>query len=298
MDIKQIINPPKAHNLFFHFMGLGVLCVNKLRYSVRGYREPRPFAPTEYERAISYDKQVVTNWLEALHNYTGETIDQKVVLELGPGADLGPALFLLDHGAKQYITIDANRLIDNTPAVFYEELIKTLKHGSEIKLQLKKTLSKQDDRIRYLVDPKFNVSVLKDQKVDVVVSQAAFEHFSNVDQTVKELSSVVNKGGVLVAEIDLMTHTGAVRSRDPLNIYRFSDFLYRLLKFSGIPNRLRPNDYKKIFEKNGWSDVQIIPLQQLSSEYTQSIQKTLAKRFRHDDSQMHILTILICATKN
>ncbi|MEK7451963.1 MAG: hypothetical protein AAB664_01375 [Patescibacteria group bacterium] len=123
---KQIITPQKPNHLFFYFLGFGVLCLNKIRYAIRGYREPRPFAPTEHERAIAYDKQVVTNWLDALHDYTGQTIDDKVVLELGPGADLGPAFFLLDQGARQYITIDANRLIDQTPAIFYNELVKTL----------------------------------------------------------------------------------------------------------------------------------------------------------------------------
>lgn len=295
---KQIIHPPKSQNLLFHVLGFGVLCINKLRYAIRGYREPRPFASNEIERAIAYDQQVVTNWLDALHDYTGETVDQKVVLELGPGADLGPALFLLDRGASRYVTLDANRLIDNTPTIFYDELLKTVKHTSELKKELDKTLAGKDERIRYLVDPTFDVSTaLEKNSVDVVVSQAAFEHFSNVDQTIKQLNAVVKKGGVLIAEVDLMTHTGAVRSRDPLNIYRFSNLFYRFAKYSGIPNRLRPIDYKTILEQNGWGRVEIIPLQQLSNEYTKSIQRSLAKRFRRDDADMNVLTILIRATK-
>ncbi len=295
---KQIINPPKPQNLLYHFLGLGVLCINKLRYAVRGYREPRPFAPTEIERTITYDKQVVINWLDALHDYTGETVDQKVVLELGPGADLGPALLLLDHGASRYVTLDANRLIDKTPSVFYDKLLEPMKHAFELKQELKKTLAQKDDRIQYLVDPLFDISsTIEKESIDVVVSQAAFEHFSDVNRTIKQLGSAVKKGGVLIAEVDLMTHTGAVRSKDPLNIYRFSNVVYRVLHYSGIPNRLRPIDYKTVLEQNGWSRVEIIPLQQLSNEYTKSIQRSLAKRFRRDDADMNVLTILIRATK-
>ena len=93
---KRTITPPKPQRFLFHLMGMGILLINKLRYAVRGYREPRPFAVSDYSKAISYDKQVVANWLDALRDYTGQSVAEKVVLELGPGADLGPALLLLD----------------------------------------------------------------------------------------------------------------------------------------------------------------------------------------------------------
>ena len=75
--------------LFFYIMGLAILFLNKVRYGMRGYREPRPFAPTDVERAINYDRQVVKAWLKALQNYTGQSIDGKVVLELGPALTWG-----------------------------------------------------------------------------------------------------------------------------------------------------------------------------------------------------------------
>lgn len=277
-------------------MGLAILFLNKVRYGVRGYREPRPFAPTDFERAINYDRHVVDGWRKALQNYTGRGIDGKVVLELGPGADLGPALFLLDAGAQQYITVDANRLIDQTPLRFYEELLKSLPHGDNLKPELEKTLAGNDDRIQYVVDPTFNLTQLATESIDVAVSQAAFEHFSDVEKTINQLSTVVKSGGVLVAEIDLMTHTGLLRDRDPLNIYRYSNLLYRLARFSGIPNRVRPQAYKDALERHGWYNVQIVPLQTLSSKQVDDIRPGLARPFR-DDPQMHILSFLLLATK-
>jgi len=286
-------------HLFYFWLGLAVLCINKIRYAVSGYKEPRPFSPTEIEKAIAYDKQVVEGWLSALKTHAGQTIENKTVLELGPGADLGPALLLLDHGASTYITIDANRLIDQTPDLFYDELLKHANHPTELKAELKKTQFSQDDKIKYVVDPTFDLtSSLKKESIDVVVSQAAFEHFSNMEKTVKQLSEVVKPGGVFVAEIDLMTHTGAIRSRDPLNIYRFPNWLYKALAYSGIPNRLRPNTYKQLFEQNGWSQISIIPLQQLSDEQTKQILPFLASGFKQKDAQMNILSMLFVATKN
>jgi len=280
-----------------HLAGLAVLFLNKVRYGLRGYREPRPFAPTDFERAIAYDRKVVDQWLKALHDYTGETVQGKVVLELGPGADLGPALFLLDRGARRYMTVDANRLIDQTPHRFYEELLGTLDHASTIRPELEKTLAGNDDRIQYVVDPTFDLSQLPSCEVDLVVSQAAFEHFSNVPKTITQLGHVVKRGGILIAEVDAMTHTGALRRRDPLNIYRYSNFLYRLARFDGIPNRLRPAAYKSLLEQNGWHNVEIIPLQTMTKEDMERIRPQLAKPFRSDDAQMHILTFLLRATK-
>ncbi|HLD20713.1 MAG TPA: class I SAM-dependent methyltransferase [Patescibacteria group bacterium] len=284
-------------NTFFFLMGLAVLFLNKLRYGLRGYREPRPFAPTDHARAIAYDQNVVDQWLKALHDYTGETLEGKVVLELGPGADLGPALFLLDRGARKYITVDANRLIDQTPHRFYEELLKRLDHAEEIKPELEKTLAGNDDRIQYVVDSTFDLTKLPREAIDLVVSQAAFEHFDHVEKTINQLGHLVKSGGVLIAEVDTMTHTGALRGRDPLNIYRYSNFLYRLARFDGIPNRLRPARYKSFLEQNGWYNVEILPLQTMTKEDMERIRPQLAKPFRHDDADMQILTFLLRATK-
>lgn len=284
-------------HIFFYALGLAVLFLNKFRYGVRGYREPRPFAPTDSERAINYDRTVVDGWLKALHDYTDQSLDGKVVLELGPGADLGPALFLLDAGARQYITVDANRLIDQTPRHFYNELLKSLPHGDEIKPELEKTLAGNDDRIRYTVDPTFNLTNLPKGEINLVVSQAAFEHFSDVEKTINQLSSIVKSGAVLIAEVDLMTHTGILRSRDPLNIYRYPASLYRLAQFSGIPNRVRPQTYKTLLEKYGWHNIEIVPLQTLPKQSVDGIRPHLAQAFR-DDSDMYVLTFLLRAKKS
>ena len=49
------------------------------------------------------------------YDYTGQTIDDKVVLELGP-EQISTRFYQIKE--RQYITIDANRLIDQTPPFF------------------------------------------------------------------------------------------------------------------------------------------------------------------------------------
>jgi len=88
-----------------------------------------------------------------------------------------------------------------------------------------------------------------------------------------------------------------MRSRDPLNIYRYSDFFYRLMNFSGIPNRFRPFEYTQALHTNDWYNVEVIPLQTLPSTYVDQIRPQLARRFRSLDTDMHILSFLLRATK-
>jgi SAM-dependent methyltransferase len=297
MSLGKLITPPQPRPIIFYLVGLAILMLNKLRYQIRGYREPRPFDPSNYTQAIDYDRRVVKNWIDALYEYNGQSVEGKTILELGPGADLGNALILLNAGASRYVTVDANRLIDQTPPIFYTNLLQTLVHGQELKNELQKTLSGNDGRIRYHVDPSFSLSVLRDEQFDIVVSQAAFEHFTDVDKTIEHLSVVSKPGTVFIAEVDGMTHTGIMRSRDPLNLYRYSDCIYKLLRFSGIPNRLRPKDYRTLLEHHGWDKIEIIPLQQLPSEYVEKIRPRLARRFRGKDADMSVLTFLIRATK-
>ncbi|HEX3047124.1 MAG TPA: hypothetical protein VHY08_20390, partial [Bacillota bacterium] len=104
-------------------------------------------------------------------------------------------------------------------------------------------------------------------------------------------------GTILIAEVDLKTHTSWIRDLDPLNIYRYSDFIYNLFKFRGSPNRLRPFEYEEILKKNGWTDIQIIPSNKLEKEYMLKVKDNLNRRFREPINQMDYLSIILCATK-
>lgn len=51
----RTLNTPPARNGAYFLLGGLALLANKLRYTLRGYRNPRPFSGTEYVRAIAYD---------------------------------------------------------------------------------------------------------------------------------------------------------------------------------------------------------------------------------------------------
>ena len=289
---------------FFFAAGIGFLALAKAKNILKGYSSPKPFDISEISRCIEYDIHVVEHWLFHLQSYTGRTnsLVGKNVLELGPGSDLGVGIYLLSKGCSQYNACDVNDLMKSTPDNFYEQLfekIETIENQTDISLlkeQLNKTKTSQLSRLNYIVRSDFNiVSAFEESTIDLVFSQAAFEHFDGIESTIAQLSAVCKTGAILVAEIDLQTHSRWIRDKDPNNIYRYPKWLYNIFWFRGIPNRVRPFQYKEAFEKMGWTDITITPLKQLNSH--NSCYSGMNKIFSDKKNQMEYLSIMLFARK-
>lgn len=248
-----------------------------------GYRTPRTFSSKDIDRVIDYDFKVVHEWLNYLSKYTRESVKNKVIFELGPGPDLGIGLILLAMGAKKYIALDVHPLLEQTPTIFYSKLLDKIKVEfpdadiNNLRDELSKCLSGKGERLRHVVDSSFSLLNIQ-EKVDIVFSQAAFEHFDDVPRVIEELGAVLNSGGCLIALIDLKTHTRWIRDKDPLNIYRYSDWYWNAFKFKGSPNRLRSFEYVELIRKNGYSDVIIEPMKAIDEEKVKRIKPALSRR--------------------
>lgn len=300
-------NEPTPKNFLYYWTGLGVLVLNKIRHALQGYTTPRTFPIEEVQRAIDYDFSVVDHWLEIYQEYAGQPADLagKTILELGPGADLGIGLITLWKGARKYNSLDVHSLVDTVPDHFYESLFQTMEArqvqgaltGDELRNQLKLTQAGKNEKLNYVCRSDFDIRTFKNEGVDLVFSQAAFEHFDDIDRTFAQLSDTVKSGGVLVAEIDLNTHTRWLRDVDPLNIYRYSDAAYKLFKFRGSPNRVRPDRYQAALAQSGWKDIQIIPLTRVNEDYLSKVKAKLNPRFRKPESRIEFLSVMICARK-
>jgi len=304
----QIIEPPTLHNKLYYLAGLILLGLNKIRHSIIRAYTPRTFNILDIQKAIAYDFAVYENWLKMLKIYTGikeNLLKEKVILEIGPGPDLGIGLIMLFNGVRRYNAVDIYPLAKSTPPEFYDELFKYMieKYSADsntinfLQNQLQMIKIGKSDRLNYVVDWTIDMSIIGDEKVDYVFSQAVFEHFDNAEDIILKLSKFCKEGSILISEIDLRTHTRWIRDLDPLNIYRYSEFLYNLFRFRGVPNRIRPYEYKKILENNGWTKIEIIPLTIVQKEYLETIINRLAKKFRDPINQMDYLTIMLCATK-
>jgi len=290
--------------MFFYITGIGFLALAKGKNILKGYSSPKPFDISEIERCIEYDMQVVELWLSHLRRYTHNTyaLAGKNVLELGPGSDMGIGIYLLSHGCSKYNACDVNDLMKSTPDAFYAHLFEKLGRMDAqvdinfLKEQLKENKRGNPSRLNYVIRNDFDiVSAFGEATVDLVVSQAAFEHFDDIETTISQLSAVCKPGAVLVAEIDLKTHSRWIRDKDPNNIYRYTSDLYKVFWFRGIPNRVRPYQYKEAFERHGWVDISITPLETLDDGDDCHI--SVNRAFASNNNQMDYLSIVLCARK-
>jgi SAM-dependent methyltransferase len=292
-------------NAFLFAAGIVFLGLAKAKNVLRGYSTPKPFDHSDTERNVAYALQVVDQWLVRLASYTGTRADLsgKNVLELGPGSDLGIGLLLLAKGAARYNACDVHDLARNAPDSFYEALFRRLKSidaGADIRRlarSLHSQVSGEAGELNYVVRNDFNlVAAFGRSTINLVFSQAAFEHFDNLEATIAGLSAVCRPGAVIVAEIDLQTHSRWIRTKDPNNIYRYPEGLYNLFRFRGSPNRVRPYRYRELFERHGWTNVVTTALTSLDGH--SDGMSGLSRRFADGVNQMDQLTVLLCATKS
>jgi SAM-dependent methyltransferase len=217
---------------------------------------------------------------------------------------LGIGLYLLAKGAQSYSAIDKYDLAASAPAGFYEHLFRRLARTDDIsdaeglRAALAAARSDPSGRLRYLVRPDFDIAAaIPERSIDIVLSNAAFEHVEDVERMMSQLSRVVKAGGMMVAEVDLRTHSRWIRDMDPNNIYRYNEWIYQRFHYAGRPNRVRPGRYRQSLQANGWTAIEVKPASQLASALSPR-NAHLAEKFRGAENQMDYLTVTLCATKS
>lgn len=301
---EREIEKMSIRDAFFYITGIGFLALAKAKNSLQGYSSPKPFDISETAKCIEYDIHVVEHWLSHLQKYMcgAYSLAGKNILELGPGSDLGVGIYLLTKGCSQYNACDVNDLAKSTPDFFYEQLflkIESLAIQTDIlslKEALRETKKGNPSRLNYVVRNDFDItSAFGKSTIDLVFSQAAFEHFDDIETTIAQLSAVCKPSAILVAEIDLKTHSRWIRDKDPNNIYRYPSYVYNAFWFRGIPNRVRPFKYKETFERFGWTNISITPLRKFDN--ADSCYSGMNNRFSDKKNQMEYLSVMLCATK-
>jgi SAM-dependent methyltransferase len=271
-------------NAFFYAAGIVFLALAKIKHTLEGYKTPKPFSLNDTQRCIDYDLRVGDYLLTKLTDYRG-SISGRKILELGPGSDVGVGIYFIAKGASEYVAFDRHPLADKAPEAFYSAFADRLQTLG---------LQSRRDRVTFVSRDDFDIAAVPEaQNIDVVISNASFEHFDDVETTVKRLSRVVRSGGILVAAIDLQTHSRWIRDADPNNIYRYPEWLYRLFHFSGQPNRVRPDEYRRIFESHNWTRISIAAGNRLDPH----MRKRRVHRKFSEDQYLRYVSIILCATK-
>lgn len=276
-------------------LGFCILAAVWGKHRIKGYTKPNTVSPGNDEDRIDYVYDVVRSWRRFLPpdvDFRGRD-----ALELGPGSSIATGALLLAHGARSYMAVDAFRLAGHEPA-FHRTVIERARAALE-PADVERALAlvaQPSEAFAYRTDSGFDIGALcGDRRFDLIVSCAAFEHFTDIERTIAALSTVARPGAVSLHIVDFQTHSGWIRDRDPNNIYRFPAWLYRLLTFPGQPNRKRPADYLRAFEENGWDDVRFIPASVIEGELVGPSTTGLATPFDRADRDMTILNGAVVA---
>jgi hypothetical protein len=262
----------KIQNLLIYPIGLFFLFLSRMKYALRGYCTPSTIASDDEEAQVQHAVGIVDAWSRALHAYEktdGHSWNGLTVLELGPGGSLKTGELIISRGAVHYEAVDRYSNVGNVAGP-----------------------------VRLLVDPEFKVDVaVGSRQFDCIVSCAAFEHFDNIEDTIQRVGRIAKPGAIFCSIVDFQTHSRWIRDVDPNNIYRYPNWIYSVLAYSGMPNRNRPRQYLELLKKNGWQNIQFHVLNKVTPEYYQSTEKWLNRRFRSPSADMETLQGYFVATR-
>jgi hypothetical protein len=264
------------------------------KHRLMGYQKPNTVSADDRDARLAYVHDVVQSWLRFLP--ADVSVRGRSALELGPGSSLATGAVLLAHGARSYTAVDAFGLATDETGEFRRDAIAGF-NGELRQEDIKAAhaaLQGRSSNFQYHVDASFNIPAMcLGQTFDLILSCAAFEHFDAIETTIEGLTKVAQSGCVSLHIVDLQTHTNLIRERDPNNIYRFSDWFYSLLAFPGQPNRKRPIDYVRAFERNGWVDVQVIAAKSIPVDQREKLMSGLAYPFSTQEMDMQMLDAVI-----
>lgn len=197
-------------------------------------------------------------------NTAGVDLENKVIVELGPGQTPDMLFSSLLFGAKKAIGLDVNTYLETniTLVANYEETAGWISEAV-ISGQLPKTPAFNTKRFsgkHFIPDEYFEIRLydgvhfpLEDESVDVIWSKSVLEHVKDYGSLISEMRRVLRLGGVMCHIIDLRDHTTFENREDWLRFLRYGDALWNLMTSnrSTWSNRLRSSQWERAFGDAG-----------------------------------------------
>lgn len=231
----------------------------------------------------------------------------EVVAELGPGGSLGVGIAALLSGAKRYYALDVVRYANTKKSlqifdelvplfeqrtslpdipfpsnILTEELLQETLRAEKIEAIRKSILDAERNNndntatITYFV-PWNDSSVIQEESVDMILSQAVLEHVVDLPLTYAALYRWLKSGGFMSHKIDFRSHGSAV---DWNGHWSYSDFTWKLMQGKRpymITNREPCSTHIRYIQ-----DLKFEIICAIEDNNTSGIQRNqLAARFRH-----------------
>jgi len=197
------------------------------------------------------------------------TLEGLRILELGPGHSIVPGLLLYAHGAQSYMGADYFPIAGKASSLYRrtrDHLARrpVLVPHPDLEKARERALARFDEAVTLsgeeavfkagLVEWRHPVDAASlpfpDASFDVVISNAAFEHFLDPVAAAREQARVLAKGGVGIHQVDLRDHRDFSK---PLDFLRYEKNEWRRLNADMVcyTNRVRRKDLEKAFSETG-----------------------------------------------
>lgn len=200
----------------------------------------------DVSESLLYIRRVFDDYLR-FASLRPEDIEEKVILELGPGDNLGVALLFLAQGASRVVCLDKFRSVSDPERerriylALREQLTPEQRARFDDAIQLAPTVKLNSNRIEgvYGSGAQDADTVLGGRQFDIIVSRAVLEEVTDTERAFLAMDRLLRPGGLSLHKIDLSDYgTFASAGMHPLEFLTIPPWIYRwMADDNGRPNR-------------------------------------------------------------
>ena len=228
----------------------------------------------------------VIKHLTQINKHGKISLETAAFFEFGAGWDLlAPIGICLVGGVKRYVTVDINayirpELIKNTLKLYAENeeyIYKVCEENgiavSDSMQRVRVLLNGFDERnlfnyikdnlgIEYMTQSDAGHTLFEDGKFDYIITNVTLEHIPReaINSIFAECRRILKSNGMMSHTIDCQDHYSYYdKSITVYNYLQFSNKEWQKYNTAGhFQNRLRTNDYRQLFEENGFSCIEVL----------------------------------------
>lgn len=230
-----------------------------------------------FERRAAYAVDTLRVWARYIPGGLAGFRD-RVVLEIGPGRDMGCTLGLAVLGASRVYAVD--RFKGAWQDGWHDKFIQQLKPalaalGLDADLHLLdwivETRGFDLDQIHFVCEPFETVGPSLAGQIDISVSHSTFEHFYSVPDAARALAACMRAGGIGVHSVDFRDHANFA---EPLTFLQIDQDTYAdpAINFDyGRGNRVRAVEMCQQLRSAGFSVVDLLPEMFANVDYLEDV---------------------------
>lgn len=222
-------------------------------------------------------------------------LENKTLLEYGPGDLPAVALVMYAYGAKKVVCVDRFKLVKLS-----EKNINVL--NNLINKLPEKYQTRANDAFVSNANPAsgfkencISYRVTQDgivdtsETYDLIYSRAVLEHVNYLEKTMVNMCELIKDNGLIIHQVDLKSH--GLHQESPLDFLTWSSLLWWLMYSNkGVPNRWRIDHYKKLINMCKMNIKQLKPTVYAEQYDIDKVRKNLAKEFKNvSDEDLAVL---------